>query len=367
MRSDESQASGPLSTGGEVSLVTGADQKGQRLDRVLAAAVPTISRSRLQALIREGALTINGQRRTDPGYRLAGLEHLVLSVPAPVAAEPKPEHLPLAVIYEDAHVIVIDKPAGLVVHPAAGHDTGTLVNALIAHCGESLSGIGGVRRPGIVHRLDKDTSGLLVVAKTDAAHAGLSKQFKAHGADGRLRRAYFAVVWGVPARRKGSVDAALSRSERSRVKIAVVPEEAGRHAVTHYEVVETYADRDGEPVAALLKLHLETGRTHQIRVHMAHIGHPLLGDQLYGSGFRTRATRLDDPAKAALEGLGRQALHAAELGFEHPVTGQEMVFASRMPEDMERLVNALQAVPSARRTGDKRPAGKSKDRRPPRR
>ncbi len=342
---------GPAADGGVVTHVTGADAKGKRLDLVLAAALPAISRSRLQALIKDGQILADGVARADPGFKLRGGETLVLTVPPAVAADPVGEAIPLCVVYEDDHLIVIDKPAGLVVHPAAGHESGTLVNALIAHCGDSLSGIGGVKRPGIVHRLDKDTSGLLVVAKTDAAHAGLSEQFAAHGADGRLERAYVAVVWGVPPRMKGVIDAALSRSAHNRVKIAVVPEGAGRHAVTHYEVLETFADREpsdkSPPVGSLVRLVLETGRTHQIRVHMAHIGHPLLGDPVYGKGFLTRAARLPDAARDILATLGRQALHAAELGFEHPVTGKPLRFQSELPADLTGLIIAL--GPSAAR------------------
>jgi 23S rRNA pseudouridine1911/1915/1917 synthase len=337
----------PLAEGGVITHLTGADGKGQRLDRILAAALPTISRSRLQALIRGGQVLADGMAVADPGLKLRGGETLVLTVPPAVAADPAGETIPLCVAYEDDHLIVIDKPAGLVVHPAAGHESGTLVNALIAHCGDSLSGIGGVKRPGIVHRLDKDTSGLLVVAKTDAAHAGLSEQFAAHGVDGRLERAYLALVWGVPARIKGVVDAALSRSAHNRVKIAVVPEGAGRHAVTHYEVLETFADREASasdknpPVASLVRLVLETGRTHQIRVHMAHIGHPLLGDPVYGKGFLTRAARLPEAARDQLATLGRQALHAAELGFEHPLTRKSLRFQSQLPADLEELISSL--------------------------
>lgn len=339
-----------------ITHLTGADVKGQRLDRVLAAALPEISRSRLQGLIKDGQVAADDAVRADPGFKLRGGETLVITVPPPIAANPVGERIPLQVVYEDDHLIVIDKPAGLVVHPAAGHGSGTLVNALIAHCGESLSGIGGVKRPGIVHRLDKDTSGLLVVAKTDAAHAGLSEQFAAHGADGRLERAYVAVVWGVPPRVKGSIDAALSRSAHNRVKIAVVPEGAGRHAVTHYEVMETFADREASPgdkhppVASLVRLVLETGRTHQIRVHMAHIGHPLLGDPVYGKGFLTRAARLPEVARDTLATLGRQALHAAELGFEHPVTGKPLRFQSTLPADLAGLVTALKPSSAAART-----------------
>lgn len=329
--------------GGVIAIVAGAEAQGQRIDRVLTAAIPAISRSRLQGLIKSGQVTLDGVAVTDPGTKVRSGQAMSVTLPPPVAADPQGEDIPLTVVFEDRHLIVIDKPAGLVVHPAAGHGTGTLVNALIAHCGESLSGIGGVKRPGIVHRLDKDTSGLLVAAKSDAAHAGLSEQFAAHGADGRLQRAYLAVVWGVPPRTKGVVDAALSRSTQNRVKIAVVPEGFGRHAVTHYEVLEVFSDTDGSPVAALVMLVLETGRTHQIRVHMAYIGHPLLGDPVYGRGFQTRAARLADGARSALDDLGRQALHAAELGFEHPVTGKSHRFQSEMPADLAALIAALRA------------------------
>jgi 23S rRNA pseudouridine1911/1915/1917 synthase len=335
-----------------ISLVAGPEAVGARLDRVLADALPAISRSRLQGLIRDGKVTVGGAVALDPGGKLKGGEALLLRVPPPEEPEPVAEDIPLTVVFEDAHVIVIDKPAGLVVHPAAGHASGTLVNALIGHCGDSLSGIGGVKRPGIVHRLDKDTSGLLVVAKSDAAHAGLSAQFAAHGADGRLKRAYLAFVWGVPPRTRGIIDAALSRSAHNRIKIAVVPAAAGRHAVTHYEVLETFKDKDGgAPVASLVRLELETGRTHQIRVHMAHIGHPVLGDALYGSGFTTRSARLSEPARIALATLGRQALHAAELGFEHPLTGKAMTLQSPLPADLDGLAVALQGV--ARPGGEK--------------
>ncbi len=328
---------------GVLSLVAGDTAHGQRIDRVLTAAVPGISRSRLQGLIKTGQVTLDGVAVGDPGTKVRTGQLMTVTLPPPVAADPQGESIPLTVVFEDRHLIVIDKPAGLVVHPAAGHASGTLVNALIGHCGDSLSGIGGVKRPGIVHRLDKDTSGLLVAAKSDAAHAGLSEQFAAHGADGRLQRAYLAVVWGVPPRTKGVVDAALSRSAQNRVKIAVVPEGAGRHAVTHYDVLEVYTDTDGSPVASLVQLILETGRTHQIRVHMAHIGHPLLGDPVYGRGFQTRAARLGDGARLALEALARQALHAAALGFEHPVTRKALAFQSAMPMELEELTDALRA------------------------
>src|SRR5208282_2106998 len=229
----------------------------------------------------------------------------------------------------------LDKPAGLVVHPGAGHETGTLVNALIAHCGDSLSGIGGVKRPGIVHRLDKDTSGLLVVAKTDAAHQGLSKLFADHGRKLSLTREYLALVWGEPDRQAGVIDAPLGRHNIQREKMAVVSEERGREAITHWRLLEKFgADRENKPVASLIACQLETGRTHQIRVHFAHMGHPLLGDSTYGGGFKTKARQLPEAAQAALKALDRQALHARALGFDHPVTREELLFESEPPQDL---------------------------------
>ena len=325
------------------SLVLDPAQPPQRLDRALAVLWSDLSRSRLQALIRDGHVAVNGVAVTDPGQKVPGGAAVSLDLPPPVPAEPLAEAIALQVVYEDESLIVIDKPAGLVVHPAAGHETGTLVNALIAHCGDSLSGIGGVRRPGIVHRLDKDTSGLLVVAKTDRAHQGLALQFADHGRTGPLERAYLALVWGVPARTHGTVEAALGRSSHNREKMAVISEERGRHAITHWWREEALPSGAKEPVAALLRCELETGRTHQIRVHMAHIGHPLLGDEVYGSGFRTKAKRLSPVAQEALARLGRQALHAAVLGFEHPVTNETLRFESAIPEDMAALLSALRS------------------------
>ncbi len=320
------------------------DQAGARLDRFLAGSITALSRVRLQGLIAEGHVTRDGNPVTDASLKVRAGETYSVALPEPAPAEPVAEAIPLKVVYEDDQVIVIDKPAGLVVHPAAGHATGTLVNALLAHCGDSLSGIGGVRRPGIVHRLDKDTSGLIVVAKTDLAHQALAAQFEAHGADGRLERSYLALVWGVPERRTGRVEARLARSETNRTKIAVVKGAAGRHAVTHYEVLETFSDAEGRPLCSLVKLDLETGRTHQIRVHMAHIGHPVMGDGVYGAGFKTSANRLGPEAKASLADLGRQALHASRLGFDHPKSGRHLAFSSELPADMARLAAALRPV-----------------------
>jgi 23S rRNA pseudouridine1911/1915/1917 synthase len=235
-------------------------------------------------------------------------------------------------------LIVIDKPAGLVVHPAAGHASGTLVNALIAHCGDSLSGIGGVKRPGIVHRLDKDTTGLMVIAKTDRAHRHLSAQF-AEKREGPLERGYLALVWGAPDRPHGVIDAPLERHPHARDRRAV--RQGGRAAVTHWHVVERYAGTDGKPVAALLACELETGRTHQVRVHLAHIGHPIMGDETYATGFKTKAARLNPAAREALGGLRRQALHAEHLAFEHPESGEMLDFRSPLAADIARLRAAL--------------------------
>jgi 23S rRNA pseudouridine1911/1915/1917 synthase len=236
---------------------------------------------------------------------------------------------------------VIDKPAGLVVHPAAGNWSGTLVNALIAHCGDSLSGVGGEKRPGIVHRLDKNTSGLMVVAKTDRAHRALSRQFADHGRTGPLRRGYLAFVWGVPDRPRGTIDKPIDRHPHARDKMAV--REGGREALTHWEVLERYAGTDGAPVASLLACRLETGRTHQIRVHLASIGHPLLGDDVYGPGFRTKANQLGPEAQKALAALGRQALHAYLLAIEHPSQGKDLEFRSELPDDLRCLRHSLGA------------------------
>jgi 23S rRNA pseudouridine1911/1915/1917 synthase len=313
-----------------------------RLDRVLARAWPDLSRNRLQTLIRDGCVTVNGAVARDPSARPGSGAHIAVIVPPAAPAEPEGEVIALSVVYEDDDVIVIDKPAGLVVHPAAGHERGTLVNALITHCGDSLSGIGGVRRPGIVHRLDKDTSGLMAIAKNDRAHQNLAAQFADHGRSGPLERAYLALVWGVPERRRGTITTDLARSSHNREKMAVVPKGRGREAITHYQVEEAFGADGGDPVACLIRCALETGRTHQIRVHMAHIGHPLLGDNVYGAGFKTKANRLGDHAKDALAELGRQALHATVLGFEHPSSGQPLRFESTLPPDLQKLIAALQ-------------------------
>lgn len=324
------------------SIETVTVEEDGRIDRVLAARIPSLSRSRLKALILDGQVTIqetnNARTILDPSSQVKSGDVVSVTLPPAEDAQPQGEAIPLAIVYEDDALIVIDKPKGLVVHPSAGHATGTLVNALIAHCGASLSGIGGVKRPGIVHRLDKDTTGLLVVAKNDKAHKALSKQFADHGREGPLVRGYLAFVWGAPDRPKGTINAPLDRHPHNREKRTV--REGGREAITHWQLLETFL-RDGKPVASLVACTLETGRTHQIRVHLAHIGHPILGDATYGTGFKTKATLLPEPARDALAALGRQALHAYLLGFEHPETGEFMEFKSALPADLAALHAAL--------------------------
>ena len=321
------------------NLVIAAAEDGERLDRVLASHMTDLSRSRLKTLVLAGQVTIDGAPVLDPGRKVRADDAIAITVPAPEPAEPRAEPIPLSIVYEDDAIIVIDKPKGLVVHPAAGNWTGTLVNALIAHCGDSLSGIGGVRRPGIVHRLDKDTTGLLVVAKTDRAHRKLAAQFADHGRTGALERAYLAFVWGVPARPKGTIDKPIDRHPHARDKMAVRP--GGRTAITHWEVLERYAGADQKGVASLVECRLETGRTHQIRVHLAAIGHPLLGDSVYGPGFKTKASQLPERARDALAALDRQALHAHILRLEHPVTGELLHFRSELPADLAALRCAM--------------------------
>jgi 23S rRNA pseudouridine1911/1915/1917 synthase len=320
---------------------------------VLARHLAELSRSRLKTLIEAGTVEVDGHTIRDPSHRVNSGAVIKVDVPPPRPARPEPEPIPLNAIYEDADMIVIDKPAGLVVHPAAGNWSGTLVNALIAHCGDSLSGIGGERRPGIVHRLDKDTTGLMVVAKNDRAHAALAAQFADHGRSGTpFERGYLAFAWGAPDRPHGRIDRPIDRDPRARDRMAV--REGGRQAVTLWQALERYrAATPGraagkhkrgsasEPVASLLACRLETGRTHQIRVHLASIGHPLLGDPVYGAGFRTKAALLPQPAQAALVSLGRQALHAHILRLNHPLTGEILEFRSELPPDLARLHDAL--------------------------
>jgi len=327
---DEALAESP----GEVTLVTvTAEIAGERLDKTLAARLPELSRARLQALIAQGHVSLAGVALSDASAKAQPGEYAIL-VPPPEPAEPQAEAIPLTVLYEDAYLIVVDKPAGMAVHPAPGSERGTLVNALLAHCGASLSGIGGVARPGVVHRLDKETSGVMVAAKTDAAHQGLSALFAAHD----IERVYVALTRGAPRARKGTIEGAIARSTHDRKKMALV-KSGGRAAVTHY-LVERVFGPEARPLAARLACRLETGRTHQIRVHLASLGCPCLGDPTYGSGPPA------EPVRRAISaaGLTRQALHAAVLGFVHPVTGAALRFESPLPPDMATLQALLDAL-----------------------
>jgi 23S rRNA pseudouridine1911/1915/1917 synthase len=310
--------------GGDNSILTGVLGDG-RLDSAVAAALPQLSRARVQALLAENALTVDGAHVADGSTKKFAGKAFSLTVPSPRPDKAKAQDIALHIVFEDNHLLVVDKPAGLVVHPAAGHPDGTLVNALLHHCRGRLSGIGGVQRPGIVHRIDRDTSGLLVVAKTDNAHEGLAKLFATH----EIERRYLAVVSGIPAPPAGSVRTQIGRSTTNRKKMAVLPDNKGKHAVTHFKTEERFKS------TALVSCTLETGRTHQVRVHMAHIGHPLIGDSVYSN--RQNTYRIG-PNQSKFD---RQALHAASLGFIHPITGETMCFESRLPEDMQLLLSAL--------------------------
>ncbi|KLI64292.1 RluA family pseudouridine synthase [Aurantiacibacter marinus] len=306
--------------------LSGTIPAAARLDKALAE-LTELSRERVKALIADGKVLIDGQAATSPSAKAKAGSSFSIHIPPPDNPQALPQDIPIVTVFEDEHLIVVDKPAGMVVHPAAGNPDGTLVNALLHHCGGSLSGIGGVARPGIVHRIDKDTSGLLVVAKSDAAHEGLARQF----ADHSLERAYLAVCGGHPRPAQGTIDEKLGRSDANRKKMAVLPRNSsrGKHAVTHYKTIERLDH------SALIECRLETGRTHQVRVHLASIGHALLGDPVYG--------RDPAPLRPILKslGFGRQALHAAILGFIHPVTGNQCRFSSELPDDMRELIDQI--------------------------
>jgi 23S rRNA pseudouridine1911/1915/1917 synthase len=317
------------------SLTVGAEETGERLDRFLASHLPGLSRSRLKALIEDGHLRVDGETIVQPSVRVKQGQRLQLTLPEAREPEPQGEAIALDILYEDEYLLVLDKPAGLVVHPAPGNPTGTLVNALIAHCGDSLKGIGGVKRPGIVHRLDKDTSGVMVAAKTEAAHRALVEAF----AKRDLERRYLALVWGLPSPARGRIEGNIGRSPKNRKKMAVLAK-GGKEAVTLYRVLQSLADG----AAALVELKLLTGRTHQIRVHMTEIGHPLIGDPLYGRASAARLRQLAPQARAAAKAFPRQALHAASLAFRHPVTGQSLEFATDLPSDIQVLKDTLERL-----------------------
>ncbi|MEM6538014.1 MAG: RluA family pseudouridine synthase [Pseudomonadota bacterium] len=355
----------PASSDGTIDILTGSEDTGARLDKWLSEKLENLTRSRLKALIEAGALRRDGTIFTDPSWKIREGERFVLEIPVVTDPEPKAEDIKLSVAFEDNDIIVVDKPAGMVVHPAAGNWTGTLVNALIGHCGASLSGIGGVARPGIVHRLDKDTSGLIVVAKNDAAHLKLTQAFAAHDID----RVYQAICVGAPRPSSGTVDAPLARLGGDRKKMAVVQpalttddaeepangnglRKGAKHAITHYKLVDAFgrsrAKLPGDAIASLIDCTLETGRTHQIRVHMSHIGHPLVGDPVYGRGPGLSGLKPDDPdaerAIATLRKFRRQALHAKVLGFDHPATGAPIRLETDAPADFNRLLSDLSVL-----------------------
>jgi 23S rRNA pseudouridine1911/1915/1917 synthase len=349
-----------------LTVTAPAEAAGGRLDKWLADAQSTLSRSRLRALIEGGSVTVAGKPVTDASAKVIGGATYSIALPPPSAAEPQPEDIPLDIVFEDKHLIIINKPPGMVVHPAAGQETGTLVNALLHHCGAGLTGIGGVQRPGIVHRLDKDTSGVMVAAKTEAAQTALTAMFAAHD----IERVYLAVTRGAPRPLIGRIETNIARSTSDRKKMAVVKEKhfredhwsndftdgeddtlAGKPAITNYRGLETYGKLDAtgtQPAAALVECRLETGRTHQIRVHMAHIGAPVLGDQTYGKHRWLKAEGKGpafERATATSKAFPRQALHAAVLGFVHPITGKQMRFERDPPADMADLIDALRAMP----------------------
>ena len=321
-------------TAPESRTVTAAES-GTRLDRVLAAALADLSRTRIQALIQDARVTSGGETITDASYRVKQGQTFTVSVPPTADTAVRPQAIALDVRYEDADLLVVDKPAGLVVHPGPGRPDSTLVNALLAHCGDSLSGIGGVKRPGIVHRLDKDTSGLIVIAKNDAAHRALSRQFSQRTID----RLYQAVAWGVPVPPAGRIEGNIGRHPRQRKKMTVLSGARGKPAVTRYKVARRFGDK-----ASLLECRLETGRTHQIRVHLAHIGHPLIGDPVYGRRTPARMKGVPDETAAQLRSFPRQALHAAVIGFDHPITEKRLKFTSSYPHDIQQLIKSLEEL-----------------------
>jgi 23S rRNA pseudouridine1911/1915/1917 synthase len=316
------------------TTVAGTPATGERVDRFLADAIGTISRSRVKALIEQGQVRCDGAVLGQPSEQVRPGATYVLDLPAPLPAAPRPQSIPFTVLYEDADLLVLDKPAGLVVHPAPGNQDGTLVNALLAHCGDTLSGIGGERRPGIVHRLDKDTTGVMVVAKTELASAALTAAFAARDMD----RAYLALVWGLPSPLEGEIAGAIGRDQRDRKRMAVVPR-GGRTALTRYRT-----GRAWQTSASLLECRLATGRTHQIRVHLASIGNPVVGDPVYLRRVPAAARTLPEGIRRRLLDFPRQALHAARLGFAHPRSGRPLEFATALPSDMALLIDGLDAL-----------------------
>ena len=311
-----------------------------RLDQFLKKNIIHLSRTRIKKLIVDGFLKVNNRIIMDPSYNVRENDICILEIPEAIKAKPIGEKIDLEIIYEDNDLIVINKQKGLVVHPAPGNPNKTLVNALINHCGNSLSGIGGEKRPGIVHRLDKDTSGLLVVAKNDRSHNGLASQFKNHGKDGKLIRAYKALIWGIPTFSSGKISTFIGRSDRNRKKMMVINNEKykSKEAITNWKVL----GKNNENNITLIECKLETGRTHQIRVHLDYISHPILGDPLYGQGYKTRINKLEPNIKFLVEKHGNtQALHAYKLGFKHPITNENLIFETDPPENMKKIIESF--------------------------
>ena len=323
--------SDPAAQAGSFTTIAEASARGQRLDRFLADAIGTLSRSRVKSLIEQGWLRRDGQTLTEPADPVRPGATYQLDLPPPLPATPQPQHIAFTILYEDADLIVLDKPAGMVVHPAPGNHDGTLVNALLAHCGPSLTGIGGERRPGIVHRLDKDTSGVMVAAKTQQANAALTAAFAARDID----RAYLALTWGMPSPLAGDIEGAIGRDQRDRKRMAIVNRN-GKAALTHYRTLRAW-----QTVAALVECRLATGRTHQIRVHLASRGNPIVGDPVYLRRVPATARTVPEPLRRRLLDFPRQALHAARLGFAHPRTNKPLAFATDPPPDMAELLIAL--------------------------
>ena len=320
------------------------DELGLRLDQFLSKNIKNLSRSRIKTLINESnVIKINEKEQVvikDPSKKVKTGESYLVNIPKPVDPKPKPQEIPLEILYEDNDLIVINKPVGLVVHPAPGNYDNTLVNALIAHCGESLSGIGGEKKPGIVHRLDKDTSGVMVIAKNDSTHESLSEQFANHGRDGKLIRSYKALVWGIPNIQSGKIETFIGRSDKNRKKMAVYKEEkkGRRFAITHWKRIKFNKELD----ISKIQCNLETGRTHQIRVHLTHIGLPVIGDQVYGTGFKSKLNKYDDGIRnILLNASKKQSLHAYKLGFEHPTSKKNMLFETNLPHAMQEVSNIL--------------------------
>ncbi len=313
-------------------LTVADDERKLRLDKLLAQRLPELSRSRIQSLMAEGMVLLDNAVVDNANYRVKSGQSITLTLPPAEDADPVPQDIPLDIVFEDEHLLVVNKPSGMVVHPAPGNSDGTLVNALLYHCGDDLQGIGGVKRPGIVHRIDKDTSGLMVVAKTEPCHHGLVELFSRHD----IERSYQALVWGVPSPVRGTITGNIGRSPQNRKKMAVVPK-GGKAATTHYRLLDTLA----HDTVALVECRLETGRTHQIRVHMTHMGTPLVGDPVYGNQSKSRQKHFSAEAKNLMEDFNRQALHAKTLGFIHPITGEDHLFESELSNDLKALINTL--------------------------